>query len=243
MLARAGKEVVLSTQALIESESDLKTLRKIVRNGEFPVEANDMGAVHLLAGDTQFVAGPHLNVYNPETLELLVGLGARRWVPPVEMSQTMLHALLREAPRPLECEVFAYGRIPLAFSARCFTARRYNLQKDSCEFRCLDHPGGLALSTQEGQRFLTLNGVQTQSAAVFNLLAHLPQLEQAGVTILRLSPQARHTVDVAALYREGIDNAARRSDATRRIEALMPDRACDGFWRARPGMEAAGTSA
>src|SRR3989304_8200273 len=46
-LAEAGKEVVLSTQTLIESESDLKTLRKITGNEKFKVEANDMGAVRL----------------------------------------------------------------------------------------------------------------------------------------------------------------------------------------------------
>ena len=242
MLAGAGKEVVFSTQALIESESDLKTLRRIVRNGEFLVEANDMGAVHLLAGSAPFVAGTHLNVYNSETLELLIELGARRWVPPVEMPGAMLQALLREAPRPPECEVFAYGRIPLAFSARCFTARRYNLQKDSCEFRCLDHREGLLLKTREGQPFLALNGTQTQSAAVCNLLAHLPELEQSGVSVLRISPQARHTLEVVALFREGIDNASRLDDAARRIRALVPDVACDGFWRGRPGMEAAGAS-
>ncbi len=49
--ADAGKEVVLSRQVLVESESDLKTLRRIITNGRFRVEANDMGAVHLLTGD------------------------------------------------------------------------------------------------------------------------------------------------------------------------------------------------
>jgi collagenase-like PrtC family protease len=43
----------------------------------------------------------------------------------------------------METELFGYGRLPLAFSARCFTARHYNLQKDDCQFRCLDHPDGL----------------------------------------------------------------------------------------------------
>ena len=38
-LAAAGKEVVLSSLTLIESESDLKTLRRIVGDGRFRVEA------------------------------------------------------------------------------------------------------------------------------------------------------------------------------------------------------------
>src|SRR3546814_1022362 len=45
MLADAGKNVVLSTQVLLESGQDLTTMRKIVANDGFMVEANDMGAV------------------------------------------------------------------------------------------------------------------------------------------------------------------------------------------------------
>ncbi len=78
-LAATGKEVVLSTQALIESESDLKTLRRIAANGRFMIEANDMGAVSLMAG-APFVASPHLNVFNPHTLDWLASQGATvRW--------------------------------------------------------------------------------------------------------------------------------------------------------------------
>jgi collagenase-like PrtC family protease len=46
----------------------------------------------------------------------------------------------------METEVFAYGRLPLAFSARCFTARHFNLQKDTCEFRCLEFADGMPCS-------------------------------------------------------------------------------------------------
>ena len=161
-LDAAGKEVVLSTQALIESESDLKALRRIAGNGRFLVEANDMGAVRLLEGKGPFVAGSHLNVYNPRTLALICALGARRWVAPIEMSRSALAGMMPSRPEGVETEVFVYGRLPLALSARCFTARRFNLQKDDCQFRCLDHPEGLPLRTREGQPFLVLNGIQTQ---------------------------------------------------------------------------------
>ena len=83
---------------VIESEFDLKTLRKIAANGAFMVEANDMGAVHLLAGKAPFVAGLHLNIYNPQTLALLAKLGARRWVLPVELSRESLRALQQHRP-------------------------------------------------------------------------------------------------------------------------------------------------
>ena len=130
-LRAAGKEVVLSTQVLIESGADVTVMHKITANGDFMVEANDMGAVHCLQGKVPFVAGPHLNIYNLPTLQWISSLGPRRWVMPLEMGRNDLALIQRERPAGLETEVFAFGRMPLAFSARCFTARHRNLPKDN----------------------------------------------------------------------------------------------------------------
>ena len=235
-LAAAGKEVVLSTQALIESESDLKTLRSIAANGSFLVEANDMGAVHLLAGRAPFVAGPHLNIYNPRTLALFAEFGARRWVMPVELSRDSLLALQQHRSSQMATEVFAYGRLPLAFSARCFTARRYNLSKDGCQFRCLDYPDGLPLLTREGQPFLTFNGIQTQSAQTYNLIHELDALSQLGVDVLRISPQSSGTFEIVKLFRQCLDLSLSPDAAARQMESLMPAAACNGYWHGKPGL-------
>ncbi|GIX28303.1 MAG: U32 family peptidase [Burkholderiales bacterium] len=235
-LAAAGKEVVLSTQALVESESDLKALRRLVSNGRFLVEANDMAAVKCLAGRGPFVAGTHLNVYNPATLAVLAELGAVRFVAPVEMSQAALAALQAERPAGVATEAWLYGRLPLAFSARCFTARHYNLQKDDCRFRCLDHPEGLSLFTLEGEPFLTLNGVQTLSAQVLNLLPVLDELRALRVDVVRVSPQARHTGRVLEVFRSVLDGTMDLRAALAVLEPLMPGAPCDGYWRGGAGM-------
>ncbi|MDT3705429.1 MAG: U32 family peptidase [Thiobacillus sp.] len=234
-LAVAGKEVVISTQTLIESESDLKTLRRIVGDGRFQVEANEWGAVRLLSeAGVPFVAGSTLNVYNPETLAVLAGLGARRWLPPVEISHVALRALLQHAPTAMETEVFSYGRLPLAYSARCFTARHYNLPKDDCQFRCLDHPDGLALSTREGRPFLILNGIQTQSAGVYNLIGELPALRELGIASLRLSPQSRHMGRVVETFRAAL---ADEQDAASALARIMPGPPVDGYWHGHAGLD------
>jgi collagenase-like PrtC family protease len=98
-------------------------MHKVTANGDFLVEANDMGAVQRLAGKVPFVAGPHLNIYNLPTLQWMASAGRH----------ALGDAAGDEARRPgrpdaarpagLQTEVFAYGRMPLAFSARCFTAR------------------------------------------------------------------------------------------------------------------------
>ena len=236
-LTAVGKEVVLSTQALIESESDLKTLRKIAANGDFMVEANDMGAVHLLADKAPFVAGLHLNVYNPQTLALLAQLGAQRWVLPVELSRDSLRELQQHRPAGMATEVFGYGRLPLAFSARCFTARRYNLSKDSCDFRCIDHPDGMPLLTREGQPFLAFNGIQTQSARTFNLIYELDTLTQLGVDVLRISPQSANTFEIAKLFRQCLEGSTSADLAARQLASLMPGAACNGYWHGQPGLD------
>lgn len=235
-LKACGKEVVLSTQTLLEGESDLKTLRKIATNDMFMVEANDMGAVHCLQGQG-FVAGPFLNLFSTPSLELLVKQGARRWVMPLEMGQAGLASILAEKQFPVETEVFAYGRLPLAFSARCFTARNRNLPKDNCQYVCMEHPDGLMMKTRESQPFLVLNGIQTQSALVYNLLAELDSMRETGVDIVRISPQWRDTDRIVELYDAVINSRLDVASAMAQIEPLMPEKGCNGYWHGKPGLE------
>jgi collagenase-like PrtC family protease len=233
VLADAGKDVALSTLPLIESESDLKAVRRLMDAAKddprLTVEANEMGAVRQLAERGQrFVAGPTLNVFNGHTLRLLADCGATRWVMPPEIGRSALAAMRAEMPAGVETEVFAHGRLPLAYSARCFTARRYRLQKDSCEFRCIEFPDGLTLKTREGEAFLTINGIQTQSAKVYHLERELPELSAAGVDLIRVSPQSDAMPELVAAYRDLLAGQP----------AAMPaGDYCNGFWYERPGLE------
>lgn len=237
-LADAGKEVVLASQSLIESESDLKALRRVVDNGRFLVEANEMGAVRLLAEHKlPFVAGMSLNVFNNRTLQLLADMGAKRWVMPPESGRETLAGILKESPAGMETEVFAHGRLPLAWSARCFTARRFNLQKDTCEFKCIDFPDGLLLKTREHEDFLVINGIQTMSAKTYNLLRELPDLAASGVDIVRVSPQAQGTDAVVNLFREAMAGELPAADAAKTAAAALPEGVCNGFWHGQPGLE------
>lgn len=236
LMADSGKEAVLSTQALIESASELASLRKIAANGRYRVEANDFGALNALPAGTPFVAGPHLNLYNAPALDMVAHLGAVRWVLPLELGRAQLAAIRAEAELPLETEVFVHGRMPLAFSARCFTARQRNLPKDDCRFSCIEHPDGMPLNTREGQPFLVLNGIQTQSATVYCLAGECATLQAAGVDVLRVSPQAQGTAEVLRVWdllrRGAIDGAAARA----LLAPTLPGAPSNGFWHGTAGM-------
>lgn len=231
-LTDAGKEVVVSAQALLESESDLKALRRLIDEAGCKVEANDLGAINLLQGKA-FVAGPHLNIYNEATLATFSRFGLKRWVPPLEATRTLIEGLHAARPADVETEVLVYGKLPLAFSARCFTARHYDLNKDDCQFRCLDHPEGLTLKTREGQDFLCINGIQTMSAQSYNLLHEVPTLRQLGIDYLRISPQKQHMDEIIAAF-----------DAARRGEPVDVDGSdwcnsgqVDGYWFGGAGIQ------
>ena len=224
-LSDAGKEVVVSAQALLESESDLKALRRLVDDAGCKLEANDLGAVNLVHGQ-DFVAGPHLNIYNEATLTTFARHGLKRWIPPLEASRAMIETLHASRPAGVETEVFVYGKLPLAFSARCFTARHYDLNKDDCQFKCLDHAEGLTLTTRDGQDFLCINGIQTMSAQSYNLLHEIPEMLNMGIDIIRISPQKQYINEIIAAF-----------DTARHGKTPQPDTRnwnasglVDGYW-------------
>ena len=238
-LRSAGKEVNLSTLALLEANSELGHVRKLCANGVFPIEANDMSAVQMLAGKTSFIGGASLNIYNSRTLRKLVGMGMTRWVMPVELSQDVVRDFQQEMPAGIESEVFAWGRMPIAYSARCYTARAHKVPKDACGYCCIDYPDGLMLSTREDEECLVINGIQTQSAKVQNLV-HALRGSIAGADIFRISPQSEHTPDVISLFDQVRRGALGADEATDELKSLVSDDLCDGYWFNEAGMASCG---
>jgi len=232
-LATSGKQVVLSTLALLQSPSELKELKRYVDNGEFLIEANDIGTVNMAAErKLPFVAGPTLNVYNVETLHLLVKEGMTRWCMPVEMSRDWLLQLLQQSEErnirsQFEVEVLGYGYLPLALSARCFTARAENRAKDDCQTCCINYPNGRRVHSQEGQQVFVLNGIQTMSGYCYNLGNDLVGM-RGWVDILRLSPQSPATLEEIARFRANEEGQSPLM--------LASGNDCNGYWRKVPGM-------
>lgn len=234
MLTARGKTVVLSTLTLIEAAAELNAVRKVCENSEFIVEANDMAAVqYLIEQQLPFVTGPSVNLYNSQSIVQLCRLGLKRWVLPVELSGETLHAILNEmaaepAAEKLETEVLVYGRLPLAWSARCFTARAHNRSKDRCELACLDYPDGLPLQSREGQRLFTLNGIQTQSGETCDLREYREEMCAMGVDCLRVSPVAQGTAGVLRELKDAI-HGIESAHATK-------ENTIDGYWKGYPGL-------
>lgn len=226
-IADQGREVVLSSLALLEAESELATLERLADNGRFRVEANDMSAVQLLRQrGLPFVGGPTLNVYNHVALQLLCEDGLERLVLGVEQGRAVIDEFRATGIKLPELELIAWGRLPLAFSARCFTARALDLAKDDCGFRCIDYPNGLPLETREGEPLLTVNGVQVQSSGLCDLGPEIAELDAAGVDLLRIYPQAEGMAETVLRFREAVDSKT----APPRVGST------NGYWHGAPGM-------
>ncbi|WP_407332263.1 U32 family peptidase [Enterovibrio sp. 27052020O] len=228
-LAQQGKQVVLSTMALLEAPSEVKVMQSYIDNGEFIIEANDVSAIQLAHGKkVPFVAGPALNLYNAQALHVLLKKGMTRWCMPVELSREWLQKVLAEAEilgirNRFEVEVFSYGHLPLAYSARCFSARAENRPKDKCETCCVNYPQGLEVKSQEGQAVFTLNGIQTQSGYCYDLSADQASMKGL-VDVVRISPQHVDTIDVLAGFKRGDAGFSPRTHH------------CNGYWHSIEGM-------
>lgn len=218
-LIQAGKAVVWSGLGLLALKRDRKAIAALTAEQDMVIEIND--ASGLLGRTGPFVAGPLLNIYNEDAARELMARGCARLCANVELSLEAIRAIHLACPG-LEIELFAFGRIPLALSGRCYHARHHGLHKDSCQFICDRDPDGLALKTLDGRDFLAVNGIQTLSHGVQVAEAEPSTLRAAGVTALRLSPHTCDMVAVARAFRDRADGRIEADALAARVAAAGP---------------------
>ena len=236
-LREAGKEVVLSSLCLIEAESELNPIFRHCKENDFTIEANDVAALNVASrSGVKCVAGTALNIYNSYSLSSMLRMGVLRWVPPVEIGREALGKIIGQIKGEVETELLVYGRAPLAYSARCYTARLHDLAKDQCGLKCLDYPQGVPVYSQEDEALFQINGIQTQASRMTNLLPLWKEIQATGVNVLRFLPNDIHSLNVlndfAAQVRSGSDyvpsNVGLGVDANAEF--------CNGYWYEQEGM-------
>jgi len=232
-LLEAGKQVCLSTMALLETPSDLAMLKRYCDQKDFMVEANDLSAIQLLSEQgLPFAIGPAVNCYNAQTVDLFISKGMKRWAMPVELSHEWLRKivsdpLLKDKRDSFEVEVFAYGNMPLAYSARCFTARSENRSKDECKLCCIEYPEGRTVNSQDKNQLFVINGIQTMSGLKYNLINDLKSMHGT-VDVVRLSPQSEDTLRMLENFRANESGLAPMP--------LDKSDECNGYWHKVEGM-------
>ncbi len=234
MLAASGKDVVMSTLALLEAESEMRYMQRVCSQSDFGIEANDLAAVEALhALGKSIIGGPFLNIYNAHTLKLLVKDGLTHWSLPVELGRADLEEMLNQIKQQninVKTELMVHGYLPLALSARCFTARALGRQKDDCKRICIDYPTGFEVDSQEDQRLFNINGIQTLSGKVLDLLDQMPEIRALNLDSIRICPSQYDMSEIIRAYDQAVQGSQHPSKPS--IDAGI----CNGYWYGKEGM-------
>lgn len=240
-LAGAGKKVVLSSLAVISNEDELNTARRLCDLGH-ALEANDMSVMNMAdPSEREVVAGPHITSYNAPSIDFLGGIGVKRVVLPVELPGDSIRYNAEKTS--VECEVFAHGKAPLAFSWRCYTSRAFGLTKTDCRHDCARDPEGMVLRTTEKEPVFTINGTSVLSAGTYTLVEFTGELAEAGVAALRISPQRENTGRVVDLFRRRIDGRVGAEEAMAEAVGMSPGPVTNGWYLNRAGKDRVGPAA
>lgn len=185
-LLTSDKEIVISTPVL-HNDNDSHQLMldniTLAKDHQLTVEINDLaGLVHL--NNQPFIIGPYINTYNQDTLNVFKRSGARLLCPPFECNQTVIRDLA-QGNLPLEITIF--GKIPLSISSRCFIAHNLQVEREDCKLACIQQNRELIASSGSTDLF-TINGMQVQSAKIYNLINQLPELLAMGISNFRIMP-------------------------------------------------------
>lgn len=235
-LQRAGKQVVYSSLALVMGDREVGMIRDLADLPDILIEANDLSTIGVLGGRPHMV-GPYVNIYNEGTLRYMIERGATRIALPWELPESSI-ASLCAAGRDAEMEMQVFGRVPLAISARCYSARANGLHKDGCRYVCGNMPDGMDVDTLDGAPFLAVNGLQTLSGSYLELSAEMADLREMGVSLFRLSPHRCDMVAIATLYRRLLAGGISPDEARAEILAVAGDiNLANGFLHAIPGAD------
>ncbi len=237
-LERGGKTVVISSLAEVMLKRERKAAADLALIEDREIEVNNSAELYHISGRPHRI-GQYFNTYNEETMRVLAARGASHFSLPTELPRESVRRLARcgaELGTPVEVQVF--GRASLALSARCYHARAHGRHKGNCMFVCEQDSDGMALSTINGQAFLTVNGIQTLSHSFVSLMPDLADMQAMGLGYFRLVPHSVDMVAVATIFRQALDAEITSQDAQARLDGLsLPAPFSNGFWHGRPGYQ------
>lgn len=235
LLEGAGKKVTLSSLAVISNEDELEQTRKLLSH-PCSVEANDMAVFNMADPSVREVlAGPHITAYNAPTIEFLKSIGVKRVTFPVELSKESFEYAIKHTG--IFGEVFAHGKVPLAFSWRCYTSRAFGLTKTGCRHHCMKYPDGMDLKTVDGANLFTVNGTSILSADTYSLIEFVDSLRDAGAGALRISPQSKDTARVVEVFRARMNGTIGNKEALAELKAVTQGGFSNGWYLGKAGKD------
>lgn len=232
-LAQAGKKVILSTQALITDRNELQFLSALA-DLPYPLEANNAAALDALP-EKEIIAGAYLNIYNSPSLRFLHGLNVRRIVFNPEISKRSILAILKGTD--MEAEMLVFGKVPLAFSWRCYSARASGYSRNDCQLVCFKTPQGMSLETIDGFPLFTINGTEILSTKDCCLINELDEIKKMGISLFRIIPQEKNTLEVLHIFDDRLKRRISSDMALKELRDLTGGDFCNGWYHGQAGWQ------
>lgn len=222
ILTDAGKDVVFSAHAMPAGEADYESsapYAELVRT----VEVNSLGFIPWLRErfpEATMLAGPIVNLYNRDDLEIVAGWGCTGVSLHVDlMPETILDLCCNGA---LPAEVLLHGRPPLAFSWRCYAARFAERPQNACGHVCREQDG-LVLNNLEGEDGFIADGTAVLPGTVVSLTEQARDYAQAGAAFGRLWIGPGEVAPVASAYAALLRKERSADETKAALEAATPE--------------------
>lgn len=161
-------------------------------------------AARQIAPHTELHISTQAGVMNYQAAAALHELGAKRVVLAREMSLPEIREMRAKIPADLEIEAFVHGSMCMAFSGRCLISK-YTTGRDANHGDCAQSCRWKYHVVEEkrpGEFFpveVTEGGTYLFNSQDLNMLAHVDEVIDAGVTSLKIEGRAKGEYYVAAL--------------------------------------------
>lgn len=244
----AGVQVHVACNVLMVGADDIAALpayfQALQHAGVDAVILSDLGALRIArrcAPDLSIHVSTQASVANAEAACMWYELGARRIVCAREMTLADIAALRAATPSDLEIEAFVHGAQCMAVSGRCLissylTSRSGN--KGHCTQPCRwnyaleeeKRPGEYFPVEEDGRGTFIMN------AKDLNMLAHVRELVDAGVSSLKIegrNKKAFYVASVVNAYRRVLDGA-NAADVALELETVSHRPYSTGFYFGEP---------
>lgn len=154
-----------------------------------------------------------LGVVNYETACVLYKMGAKRVVLARELSLSEIKAIRENAPKELELEAFVHGAMCMSVSGRC-TISNYLTGRDANRGECTQPCRWQYQVTETHRPDKPMTITQTENATYLfnaydmNMISHIPELWEAGISSFKIEGRAKaayYTAITTGAYRAAID--------------------------------------
>lgn len=221
-----GKKIYVTVN-IFPSDSDYDALETYVKYLEsIHVDGaivSDLGLIALIrrvAPKLPVHVSTQANITNSSTARVYADMGCERVVLARELSLDQIREIRRNLPATCEIECFVHGAMCISYSGRCLLSS-YLTPRDSNRGECVqacrwsyqlsessrpEHPLGI----EEDER-----GTYILNSRDLNMLAHLKDLQEAGVASIKIEGRmktAYYVSNVVNAYRRALDYLKQNPD-------------------------------